>query len=436
MTATYSKPTAIPRWAETTGNKAQPPAGYFTDGWLLDSVAVSKYDNWQKNNYASWFQWLDERLDDGASADELIINSPSVGWRAMKVISGNVELDYRTTYVPATGAPIHAFRVYGREGNVDDGGDGIYGKGGEGPTTGGDGAQFDGGEPNGNGLRGTGNGTGKGIWATGGATSGAGVYGKGGAPNGRGGWFQGTGSSEGLYSKGGTIGSTSHGVEGAGGDAGGNGGHFSAKGGNSSGVRAIGFGGGAGLDADGGSSGGYGVLAQGGSTGSNAHAVRGIGGAAGGRGGWFTATAGNNIGVAGTGKGTGEGGDFKGGDGGGTGVYGEGGSGNAVGVRGTGSGTNEGVYGTGGSSGGSGVYGAGGGTNGSGVVGAGTGNAPGGNFFSAGTGVGVLAYGNSARGSINFVPQLAPSSPAKGDMYYNSVLNFMAYYDGTGWRNF
>lgn len=156
-------------------------------------------------------------------------------------------------------------------------------------------------------------------------------------------------------------------------------------------------------------------------------------------------TAGNAVGFAGTGHGTGSGVTGTGGASDGSGVAGTGGATNGVGVRGVGTGTGIGLSGDGGASGGAGVQGTGGGVsatgvrgvggapNGPGVTGLGTGSGQGVFGFSAGSGVGIEGTATAAVGgkftggagfaSINIAPCAAPSTLQNGDMWVETGTN-------------
>ena len=72
MAMTYDKPTLIPRWADT-GTKAEPDEAKKDTGWIVDERPPAQWENWKSNLIGSWFKWLDERFEDGATKDELNI---------------------------------------------------------------------------------------------------------------------------------------------------------------------------------------------------------------------------------------------------------------------------------------------------------------------------------------------------------------------------
>ena len=92
MPATYSKPVKIPRWADT-GTIVEPPELKKDAGWLFEEIPPSSFENWKENLNGSWWKWVDERLADGASANELIFKNPNDGSTAIKLHStGGVEI--------------------------------------------------------------------------------------------------------------------------------------------------------------------------------------------------------------------------------------------------------------------------------------------------------------------------------------------------------
>lgn len=84
MAATYSKPTTIPRWADTSGNVVEPSSGKKDAGWLVQEKAISSWENWKAKLIGDWVKWIDERLADGATKDEFIIKDPSTGEKLLE----------------------------------------------------------------------------------------------------------------------------------------------------------------------------------------------------------------------------------------------------------------------------------------------------------------------------------------------------------------
>lgn len=224
-----------------------------------------------------------------------------------------------------------------------------------------------------------------------------------------------SGSIAAITAIGGSGTSTGSGVYGQGG-AGGGRGVFGLGTVNQPGVEGSGNGTGAGLKGTGGAT-GPGVSASGGST--SGPGVTAVGG-------------GNVAGVIGSGKAgtTGRGVQGNGGDGGGDGVYGEGGGGG------------RGVVGVGGSGGGAGGSFTAGADSAYGLDGLTTATATGGvaavRGIAQGDAYGVVAQADTttpARAALRIVPQNAdPSSPAAGDLMYNSATNEFRARNNTAWR--
>lgn len=74
--ATYSKPTTIPRWATTSSNIVEPSEGKKDDGWGINEIPPSSYENWRTKSVGEWCAWIDERFDDGTTDDILEILYP------------------------------------------------------------------------------------------------------------------------------------------------------------------------------------------------------------------------------------------------------------------------------------------------------------------------------------------------------------------------
>jgi len=84
MAATYTKPTKIPRWADT-GTIVEPAEAKKDSGWVTTEKPPASYFNWLENLSGQWFKWLDERLFDGATKDELFLRYPGNGTTALKI---------------------------------------------------------------------------------------------------------------------------------------------------------------------------------------------------------------------------------------------------------------------------------------------------------------------------------------------------------------
>ena len=194
-----------------------------------------------------------------------------------------------------------------------------------------------------------------------------------------------------------------------------------------------GSGDGSGLVGVGGATNGLGVLGTGAGTGAG---VRGVGGATNGRGAEGQGT-GSGDGVKGTGGATNGAGVRGVGTGTGTGVIGTAGVGGpAQGGNFTGNNVAEGAFCTGGNSSGTGIVGVGGAPNGPGAIGIGTGTGTAVEARGSGSsGYGVQASGNATRAPLHLVPlAAAPSTPAEGNVYPNSVDHLPYYRDNAAWR--
>jgi hypothetical protein len=97
MTATYSKPTKVPRWADTSTNITEPLEGKKDEGWLFEEVPPSSWENWRTNLIGSWMKWFDERFFDGTTKDQLLIKSPGSAADALRITDTYVksELEFR-----------------------------------------------------------------------------------------------------------------------------------------------------------------------------------------------------------------------------------------------------------------------------------------------------------------------------------------------------
>ena len=72
--ATYTKPTKVPGWA-LTGTRTEPSAGKKNTGWLFEESPPYNFFNWLQGIGGDWLSWIDERLEDGATADDLRVAS-------------------------------------------------------------------------------------------------------------------------------------------------------------------------------------------------------------------------------------------------------------------------------------------------------------------------------------------------------------------------
>jgi len=74
--ASFSKPADIPRWADT-GTKTEPSEAQKDSGWTFQQIPSSAQENWKENLTGEWIKWLDERLDDGGTADVFVLSNPA-----------------------------------------------------------------------------------------------------------------------------------------------------------------------------------------------------------------------------------------------------------------------------------------------------------------------------------------------------------------------
>jgi hypothetical protein len=87
----YSKPSDIPRWADTSTNIAEPSSGKKDEGWLVNEIPPSSYENWLKNIIGNWFKWLNERMkDSGGDPNLFALIDP--GNQSFVTLSDNVDI--------------------------------------------------------------------------------------------------------------------------------------------------------------------------------------------------------------------------------------------------------------------------------------------------------------------------------------------------------
>lgn len=82
--ATFTKPTLVPRWADVGGNIAAAPEGLKDVGWGNNQEPPAGIQNEWQNLVGEWFKWLNERLDDGMSPDEVALLAPADASQAIK----------------------------------------------------------------------------------------------------------------------------------------------------------------------------------------------------------------------------------------------------------------------------------------------------------------------------------------------------------------
>lgn len=95
MAATYSKPTVVPRWADT-GTRTEPSELEKDTGWVPLQKPPAEYFNWLGGFTGDWLKWINERLADGPSdANVFSIRNPNDGTRQLQtIVGGGIEIDY------------------------------------------------------------------------------------------------------------------------------------------------------------------------------------------------------------------------------------------------------------------------------------------------------------------------------------------------------
>lgn len=73
--ALFSKPTKIPRWADT-GTIVEPSEAKKDSGWVAPELPPDTFFNWHQNLVGLWNKWFDERHDDGATDDDYVTHAP------------------------------------------------------------------------------------------------------------------------------------------------------------------------------------------------------------------------------------------------------------------------------------------------------------------------------------------------------------------------
>lgn len=91
MPATYTKPTKVPRWADS-GTIVEPSEGKKDDGWEFEEIPASSYENWKENLTGEWFKWINERIFDGTSNDQLLIKHPGDASTLMRSYTTGLEI--------------------------------------------------------------------------------------------------------------------------------------------------------------------------------------------------------------------------------------------------------------------------------------------------------------------------------------------------------
>ena len=89
MTATYTKPTKTPRWADTLvegiGNILEPTETKKDLGWVFEEIPPSPFENWRTQLVGNWIKWINERVFDGTTNNELLLKSPGSAVSALRI---------------------------------------------------------------------------------------------------------------------------------------------------------------------------------------------------------------------------------------------------------------------------------------------------------------------------------------------------------------
>ena len=70
-----TKPTKVPRWNDTGGNRTEPLEAEKDAGWAVDAQPPSSYFNWLQFYTGDWLRWIDERIFDGTTVLDLKVKA-------------------------------------------------------------------------------------------------------------------------------------------------------------------------------------------------------------------------------------------------------------------------------------------------------------------------------------------------------------------------
>jgi len=90
--ASFSKPTRTPIWAATSGNVVEPPLAKKNEGWLFEETPPSSFENDRAKLVGEWFDWLNERIGDGGTADIFQILDPATSSPIFQLQASGVEI--------------------------------------------------------------------------------------------------------------------------------------------------------------------------------------------------------------------------------------------------------------------------------------------------------------------------------------------------------
>lgn len=76
--ATFSKPTTTAQWDTSAINISTPDAGHIASGWSLSEKPPAPWFNYLHRTYGQWLGWLNERVFDGATSDEIVFRTPAL----------------------------------------------------------------------------------------------------------------------------------------------------------------------------------------------------------------------------------------------------------------------------------------------------------------------------------------------------------------------
>jgi len=92
--ASYIQPTIVPRWNDSGANNLEPPEAKKDLGWEFGESPPSTWENWRTKLVGEWLKWIDERFDDGADENELVIRDPSDLSSAIRITGNRVLVDH------------------------------------------------------------------------------------------------------------------------------------------------------------------------------------------------------------------------------------------------------------------------------------------------------------------------------------------------------
>lgn len=99
--ATFTKPTKTFRWASVGAVTSEPLTTEKDTGWVIAQKPPAQYMNWIQNGSYQWFAWLNERVFDGSSSDDLVLRTPNVPSDILTITSaGTVRVENSTTKAP------------------------------------------------------------------------------------------------------------------------------------------------------------------------------------------------------------------------------------------------------------------------------------------------------------------------------------------------